>query len=506
MFNTVYYKLASKEKIGRIIILFFLFLLALYEFYSIGIIGYALVCIIPLLLLGLILVFRYQLTFFWIIFFINYTMMGISRYYDMPIPITMLTLMPQLLLVIVITLDVRKKHDIKSGNLMLLALIIWSTFMILQLGNNTCDLPISFQTWLKNFFFYSIAFFLTYFIIRSLANTPNVIITFLKFWAYLAIAAVIWSWRQKTFGWDNAENIWLMSGGATTHLIGGSIRYFSFFSDAANYGCHIAAAAVSFYIIAITTKIRKDKILFLIAALLCTYGFFLSGTRTALLCFLVGGAFYIVLSKSIKIAIPVAFLGVIFFFILAFTEIGQGNMQIRRMRSAFNKDDASAGVRDINKQALKKYLRDAPFGLGMNIDVESIPANHKYKIVTQTASDSTYVYLWEYTGIIGTCCFAFINILILFGGCYITLFKLKSKSAQGVGGAFCCAFLAIQTGGYANNILLQYPNVLIFYGGMTIVYTLSQIEGDWIKYEEERYAVEKNKKLIKQNKKLASRV
>ena len=113
MFNTVYYKLASKEKIGRIIILFFLFLLALYEFYSIGIIGYALVCIIPLLLLGLILVFRYQLTFFWIIFFINYTMMGISRYYDMPIPITMLTLMPQLLLVIVITLDVRKKHDIK---------------------------------------------------------------------------------------------------------------------------------------------------------------------------------------------------------------------------------------------------------------------------------------------------------------------------------------------------------------------------------------------------------
>jgi len=506
MFDAAFYQLTSKERYGRIIILFLLFLLALYEFYSIGIIGYALVCIIPLLIVGLIFVFKHQLAFFWIIYFINYTMMGISRYYDMPIPITMLTLMPQLLLVIVLIIDVRKNHDIKPGNLMLLALIIWSTFMLLQLGNRTCDLPISFPSWLQNFFFYSIAFFLTYFIIRFLINTPSIIIKFLRFWAYLAIAAAIWAWRQKTFGWDNAENIWLMTGGATTHLIGGSIRYFSFFSDAANYGCHIAAAAVAFYIIAITTRIRKDKILFLTAALLSTYGFFLSGTRTALLCFMVGVSLYVILSKSFKIAIPVAILGGVFIFILAFTQIGQGNMQIRRMRSAFNKDDASAGVRDINKQALKKYLRDAPFGLGMNIDVGSIPANHKYKIVTQTASDSTYVYLWEYTGIIGTLCFAFINLLILLGGCHITMFKLKTRSAQGVGGAFCCAFLAIQAGGYANNILLQYPNVLIFYGGMAIVYTLSYIESDWALYEEERIAVEEEKKRLKQEKKLASRV
>lgn len=506
MFIGTNYKSYAQEKGGKVIILLFLFLLSLYEFYSIGFSAFALICILPLFVLGGYFIFNYQMHFFWILFIINYTIMGISRYYDFPIPITAITIMPQVLLLMVLILDISKNHNGKYGNLMLLSLVIWAVFMLLQLGNRTCDLPISFSSWFQNFLFYSLAFFITYFIISTIINTPEKIMKFLRWWAYFAIAAVLWAWRQKTFGWDNAENIWLITGGATTHIIGGSIRYFSFFSDAANYGCHIAAAAVAFYIVAITTKTKKDKILFLTAAILCTYGFFLSGTRTGLLCFLVGVAFYVVLSKSFKIAIPVAILGGSFFFILAFTQIGQGNMQIRRMRTAFNKDDASANVRDINKQALKKYLRDAPFGLGMNIDINNIPANHKYKIVTQTASDSTYVYLWEYTGIIGTCFFAFINILILLGGCYITLFRLHRASVQGIGGAFCCAFISIQTGGYANNILLQYPNILIFYGGMTIVYILPHIEISWIEYENKRTALQEEKKRLRIEKKLASRV
>lgn len=500
------YKSYAQEQGGRVIILLLLFLIALYEFYSIGILGLALISIIPLLIAGVYFIFRYQMGFYWCIFLLNYTIMGISRYIDLPVPVTALTILPQILLVMVLVIDIRKNNNGKYGNLMLLALIIWSVYMLFQLGNRTCDLPISFPSWFQNYLFYSLSFFLCFFIISSIINTPKEIIKFLRWWAYLSIAAVFWAWRQKTFGWDNAENMWLMYGGATTHIIGGSIRYFSFFSDAANYGCHTASAAVAFYIVGITTRIKKDKILFISAALICTYGFFLSGTRAGLFCFLVGVAFYILLSKSFKIAIPVAILGGIFFFILAFTQIGQGNMQIRRMRTAFNKDDASANVRDINKQALRKYLKDAPFGLGMNIDITRIPANHKYKVVTQTASDSTYVYLWEYTGIVGTYCFAFINCLILLGGCYITLFKLKNKSTQGVGGAFCCAFLAIQAGGYANNILLQYPNILIFYGGMAIVYTLAYVEPEWITNEDKRLAEEAEKKRLKLEKKLAKRV
>lgn len=40
---------------------------------------------------------------------------------------------------------------------------------------------------------------------------------------------------------------------------------------------------------------------------------------------------YVFLSKSVKIAVPVTLLFGIIFFILAFTKIGDGNSQIRRM-------------------------------------------------------------------------------------------------------------------------------------------------------------------------------
>lgn len=98
-----------------------------------------------------------------------------------------------------------------------------------------------------------------------------------------------------------------------------------------------------------------------------------------MVCFIAGVFLYVILSKSFKIALPVIVLGTLFYGFLAFTDIGQGNMQIRRMRSAFNKDDASANVRDINKATLAKYLKDAPFGMGLNVDEENVPANHKYK-------------------------------------------------------------------------------------------------------------------------------
>lgn len=491
---------------GRVIILFLLFLLSLYEFYSMGIMGMAIVCMIPLMIVGIYIAFNFKMVLFWYIFIINYIIMGVTRYYYISIPVTALTILPQFFLIFVCILDIRWQRNAKYLNLMLLAELIWIFYIIIQIFNRTCQLPISFNAWMTNLIFYGLLLLLAYFIVTTLIRTPQRIMYFLRVWAVLSIIADFWAWRQQNIGWDNTEWGWLMAVGATTHIIGGSIRYFSFFSDAANFGCSIAASAIAFYIITITTKIKKDKILFFIAAFFSTYGFFASGTRTALLCFLVGVALYVILSKSLKIAIPVGILGAVFYFILAFTLIGQGNMQIRRMRSAFNKDDASANVRAINKEALKKYLRDAPFGMGFNVDEEKVPANHKYKVVYETSNDSTYVFMWQRVGIVGAVLFAIINGLILIGGCIITMFKLKNKACIGVSAGFCCAFLAIQVGGYANHILLQYPNLFLFYGGMAIVYLLPDIEKEFVLYENKINEEQEERKRLKLEKKKQSRV
>jgi hypothetical protein len=97
-------------------------------------------------------------------------------------------------------------------------------------------------------------------------------------------------------------------------------------------------------------------------------------------------------------------------------------------------------------------------------------------------------------------------LIMLGGACRVVLFKLKNKSLIGIGAGFCGAFVAIQLGGYGNQVLMQFPNCLIFYGGLSIVYILPYLEPEWNKYEERLLTEQEEKKRLKLEKKLASRV
>ena len=92
------------------------------------------------------------------------------------------------------------------------------------------------------------------------------------------------------------------------------------------------------------------------------------------------------------------------------------------------------------------------------------------------------------------------------GACYIVLFRLKSQSLIGIGGGLCGAFVAIQLGGYGNQVLMQFPNCLIFYGGLSIVYILPYLEPEWIQYEQKNLEEQEKRKRLKLEKKLAKRV
>ena len=233
---------------------------------------------------------------------------------------------------------------------------------------------------------------------------------------------------------------------------------------------------------------------------------FASGTRTATFCLIVGFAVYIILSKSIRIAIPASIIGGILFFLLAFTTIGQGNQQIRRMRSAFDKNDASSNTRSINQATMRKYMQDAPWGIGIGRGNDNVPANNKFRKMATIAPDSEYVFIWLRAGKIGIILFIITMLIMLVGACYIVMFRLKNSSLIGIGGGLCSAFVAIQLGGYGNQVLMQFPNGLIFYGGLTIVYILPYLEPAWIEYEKKQLAKQEERKRIKLEKKLASRV
>ena len=155
---------------------------------------------------------------------------------------------------------------------------------------------------------------------------------------------------------------------------------------------------------------------------------------------------------------------------------------------------------------MAKYLKDAPWGIGIGMFTEDIPAWNKYKKLSEIPPDSEYVFIWVRTGSIGVTVFTCCMILMLGGASYIVLFRLKNPSLIGIGGGLCSAFTAIQISGYANQVLFQYPNGLSFFGGIAIVYLLPYLEKEWTLLEEKRLTQEKEKKRIKQEKRLASRV
>lgn len=514
MVNKVYSNRISEythENGGRVLLLFLLFLLAIYELSHSGITIFAVICISPLLIGAVYALFTWRMAAFWALIIINFFLqMKDSPTHSIPIPMSLWDELLELTLIAIALIDLRKiTHFEKCLNLMLFAIAIWLGFCALQLLNDTCSLGIDVASWFTSFRLMALQLVWILLVFCLYISSPQILLNYLRVWAALSLFAAYWTWKQKNIGFTPTEYGWLYFGpGQVTHILNGGtlIRYFSTFSDAANYGCNAAASSVSFLIIAITSKIKWERIFFLIVSICVIWGMFQSGTRTAIFCLAAGFMVYVVLSKSFKIAIPFGIFFALFMAFLVFTDIGNGNQQIRRMRSAFDKSDASANVRDINKASIKKYLQDAPWGLGIGSTQANIPANNKYRKLSDIPPDSEYVYIWVHTGIIGIIVFVFCMALMWIGACWIIMFKLKSPSLIGIGGGFCSAFMAIQLGAYANQILFQYPNGLTFFGGLAIVYTLPYFESEWIEYEQQRIAKQEAKKRLKRIKKLAKRV
>lgn len=510
MINKVYSNSISEfthENGGRVLLLFLLFSLALYQFLTAGLPFFAIICLIPFVVLFIYFTFRWRMAAFWTLFLLNYFIQ--MKGFPMPLPMSLPNEMLQLLLLGIAIIDYRQTpHFERALNVMLMALIIWCTFCTIEILNDTCGLGINVSAWYTGARMMAFQLLYIFLVFTIYISSPEVLLRYLKFWAFLSLFSAIWTWKQIHIGLTPAESSFLYGRGAVTHIIQGGtlIRYFSTFSDAANYGCNAAAASVAFIIFGITSKIKKEKWFFFIIALLVIYNMFASGTRTAIFCMFGGFAVYIILSKSIKIAVPAVILGTLFFFMLAFTNIGQGNQQIRRMRSAFDKSDASSKTRDINQATMKKYMVDAPWGIGLGRGNDNVPANNKYNIMANIAPDSEYVFIWLRTGKVGLTIFIITTFIMLCGACFVVLHKLKNKSLIGIGGGLTCAFVSIQLGGYANQVLMQFPNCLIFYGGLSIVYILPYLEPEWIKFEDKRFAEQEKKKQLKLEKKLAKRM
>ena len=497
----------THENGGRVALLFLLFALAIFEFIHAGFNSFAVICLSPLAILFCYVAFRWKMTVFWALIIINWFIM--NRNFNISFPKSLPDEMLELTLIAMAIIDIRKETYFgRAWNFMLLAVMIWLGLCAIEIFNDSCGLGMNVNAWFTGFRLMAIHLVWIILVFSLYISNPQRLLLYLRVWAGLSLFSAFWTWKMKTFGFTATEHNWIWNSAYQTHILNGGtlIRYFSTFNDAATYGCNASASAVAFLIFGITSKLRIDKIFFFITAVAVIWGMFQSGTRTAMITLIAGFVVFLFLAKSTRILVPSAIIGGFFIFILIFTNIGNSSQQMRRMRSAFKKNDASATVRDINKIAISKYMKEAPWGIGLGMMSYDIPANNKFKKLSEIPPDSEYVFIWVRTGPVGVTVFTCCMVMMLLGGCVIVLFRLKNPSLIGIGGGLCAAFVSINLGGYANQVLFQYPNGLTFFGGMAIVYLLPYIEPEWIKYEEQRLAKIEEKKRLKLEKKLASRV
>ena len=432
--------------------------------------------------------------------------MFLQKENKMPLPASLPNELLELILIAIAIIDLRETNFENLANLMTIGVLGWCIFCIIEVFNDTCGLGINVTAWFTGVRLMAFQLLYAVIVFSLYINTSKRLYQLIFWWAGLVLFSVLWTWKQQNIGFTAAENAWLNNYAYRTHRVNGILRYWSVFNDAAIFGIHMASASAFFIILAITNKIKKYRIFFGIVGILSVWAMFASGTRTAIFCLIAGFCVFLVLSKSIKIIAPVSVVLAIFLSLLIFTDIGQGNSQIRRMRSAFNKEDASANVRDVNKAAISKYMKDAPWGIGIGIFEKDIPAWNKFKIVSGIPPDSEYVFIWVRTGKIGITWFIICNLIIFIGACCVVFFNIKNRTLMGIGAGWCAAFIALHLGGYANQILMQFPNVLIFYGGLTTVFILPKIEPQFEEYEAKLIAEIEEKKRIKLEKKLAKRV
>ena len=138
------------ENGGRVILLFLLFLLAIYNFitggYSAGYNTFTLICLSPAIVLFIYAVFRWRMAAFWMLIIINYFLQ--MKDIHLPVPMSLPNEMLQILLLAIAIIDARQTpHFGKCANFMLFALSIWCGFCTLEILNDTCDLGINIAAW-----------------------------------------------------------------------------------------------------------------------------------------------------------------------------------------------------------------------------------------------------------------------------------------------------------------------------------------------------------------------
>lgn len=449
----------------------------------------ALLACFPFLLIAAFYVFKNPLWSFIVLFTANYFVMGAARYISFKAGIVMDELVILVIVSLIIQLFYKRNEWRRAANPLTFLTFVWTLFCILELLNPEA---VAFADWLsavRTMAFYP---FITVIFVSVLCKRYNHLKIILLLWSVFTLLGAAKGYWQKNHGFDTEELFWLyVKGGARTHLIVTGIRFFSFFTDAGNFGSSMGFSMVVFSLVAVFIKNKWLKCYFLIVALAGGYGMVISGTRGALAVPFAGYALFVILSKNWKMCISgvIIIIALLCFFNL--TTIGDNNRFIHRMRTAFDQNDPSFQARLNNQKVMKEYMANFPLGIGIGADGESVNQSDPLYKLAAMPKDSWFVKIWVFTGIYGLIFYLILlSATIIIGG-YIILFKIKNKELGGILAAMLAGTFGMMASAYGNEIYTQFPNAILIYTCQTFVFM-----GMYYDKELEEKENEKKQKLL----------
>lgn len=285
----------------------------------------------------------------------------------------------------------------------------------------------------------------------------------------LSVIATLNGIRQVSVGLSPGEQKFLDEGGASTHLLWGKLRVFSFFSNASQYGVSQAHIGLIAFILALGPFKWWKKITLFVISVILLYGMLISGTRGALFALIIGGIVAIVLSKNYKILIIGSVLVLSGISVLKFTTYGNGHYEIYRLRTALDPQDASLNTRFINQEILKDYLKTRPFGGGLGVTGFWGSKYNSDKFLSTVPPDSYWVKVWVMYGVVGLSIWFSIMMYIL-GKCCGIIWKIQDKKLKFKLIALCSGAAGIFFASYGNEIINDMPSAMIVSVSWVLIY------------------------------------
>ena len=352
----------------------------------------------------------------------------------------------------------------RAGTGLTLAAAIWMVYCVLELFNPQSVSPKGWTMAIRSLAFY---FFLVVALTQLTMARYKYLKAMLAIWSALTLIAVGKALVQKYTG----------------------VRYFSVYSDAANFGAGMGLAMVVFSISALYYRNPWMKVYLLAVAAAACYGMLISGTRSALAVPFAGYAVFVALSRNFRMIVAGIFLITAAFIFLNFTTIGQGNPIIRRARSAFNTQDASFQVRLENQARLRELMRGKPFGAGLGHGGGKAKVFAPDAPLSQVPTDSWFVMIWVETGIVGLLLHIGILLYVLGRGAWLALFRLRDTQLRGLVAALVAGISGVVVMSYGNEVFGQIPTGAIIYMSMAFIFLSPHFDRELEEAEKAKTAV-----------------